>query len=684
MRSRQADIQVGLQFRSEFLARNKYPHDGLDLGNEPALDVSGRRHAMDDRRKVSRRWLSATVLAGLSGAGLMSATVFGVRDHERNASRRPLMVNAQNTTSPTAAGPLVAARKGDKLIRSIDLTAAKQTFKTPTTIRAGDREVIKVKTFARLSAPLLLAGGAYQDDIPAFNPLKMLTDAGSEKGFDASPVQSADDPQAEVSLVSADLAGFNASYAAGALGDAEVLAQVREMAAVPRRQVSAVAPQILLARTMQAPTIANPAGGKGLTGNQSAYAPDNRLFSTIDVRMVEENVTPLAKREAALLQDQSEEKILTTTKGMTLEQAIRSNGGTPEQARAINAALKGKPLQENQRIRILLSSILGDGHKQIVRISIYGDDQIEGIAALNDRGEYVAVAAPAPQSVASKSPDDDDDDSETPSGLALYNSLYETALKNDVPRPLVDDLIRIVSADSDTDFQRPVSGGDSLDLFFTEDEDGETREILYVALTAAGETKRYYRFSNPEDASVDYFDGEGRSAKKFLMRKPVADGQLRSGFGMRRHPVLGYSRMHTGVDYANKIGTPILSAGNGTIIKAAWDSGYGRRVEIQHANGYVTTYNHMSTFARNIQPGARVRQGTIIGYIGTTGLSTGPHLHYEVIVNDRYVDPLRIRLPRGRELDGRMLAEFKREKERIDSLRTKSPTATRVGELTIR
>jgi murein DD-endopeptidase MepM/ murein hydrolase activator NlpD len=664
--------------QDNFLVRRDYPHETIQLGNEPALDASGRRHAMDDRRKVSTRWLAATVLAGLSGAALMSATVVGVRDHERAAGRRPLLVNTQKPAT-SAPGLLVAARKSDKLIRSIDLTTAKQTFKTATTIRAGDKEVIKVKSFARLAAPLLLAGGAFQDEIPVFNALKLLTDAGSEKGFEASPVQAADDPQAEVSLVSAELAGFNASYAAGTLADSEVAAQVREMAAVPRRQVSAIPPQILLARTMQAPAIGLP----GAAAGQIAFAPTNNPFSTINVRMVEENVTPIAKIEPGKLQDMTEEKILTATKGMTLEQAIRANGGTAEQARAISTALKGVTLQENQRLRLTIATVKSEAPRQIVRVGIYGDDKIEGIVALSDRGDYVAVAAAQPTAAKPTAADDDDED-EARTGLALYNSLYETALKNDIPRPLVDDLIRIVSADSDTDFQRPVSGGDSLDLFFTDDDDGESREILFVALTAAGETKRYYRFSNPEDGSVDYFNESGQSAKKFLMRKPIVEAQMRSGFGMRRHPILGYSRMHTGVDYSNKIGTPILAAGNGTVIKAAWDSGYGRRVEIQHANGYVTTYNHMSGFARAIEPGARVRQGTIIGYLGNTGLSTGPHLHYEVIVNDRYVDPLRIRLPRGRELDGRMLAEFKREKERIDALRTKSPTATRVGALSVR
>jgi murein DD-endopeptidase MepM/ murein hydrolase activator NlpD len=144
---------------------------------------------------------------------------------------------------------------------------------------------------------------------------------------------------------------------------------------------------------------------------------------------------------------------------------------------------------------------------------------------------------------------------------------------------------------------------------------------------------------------------------------------MRSGFGMRFHPVLRYSKMHTGVDWANgRIGTPIIAAGHGTVIKAGWDTGYGRRVEIQHANGYVTTYSHMSTFGRGIEEGARVRQGQVIGTIGNTGLSTGPHLHYEVIVNGNFVNPMKIRLPRGRELDGRILAEFRRQREAIEDL----------------
>jgi murein DD-endopeptidase MepM/ murein hydrolase activator NlpD len=126
--------------------------------------------------------------------------------------------------------------------------------------------------------------------------------------------------------------------------------------------------------------------------------------------------------------------------------------------------------------------------------------------------------------------------------------------------------------------------------------------------------------------------------------------------------------MHTGVDWANKIGTPILAAGNGTIIKAEWDSGYGRRIEIQHANGYVTSYSHQSAFAKGIAPGVKVRQGQVIGFLGNTGLSTGPHLHYEVMVNGNFVNPMKIKVPRGRELEGRTLVEFNRQRDEIQGL----------------
>ena len=215
-------------------------------------------------------------------------------------------------------------------------------------------------------------------------------------------------------------------------------------------------------------------------------------------------------------------------------------------------------------------------------------------------------------------------------------------------------------------------------VFYEESEEADGRyELLYASITARGETYKYYRHHSTDDGVLDFYDEQGRSTRKFLIRKPIVAGEQRSGFGMRRHPIMGYTRMHTGVDWAAPRGTPIVSAGNGTVIKAARESGYGNRVEIQHANGYITTYNHMSGFARGMKEGLRVRQGQVIGFLGSTGLSTGPHLHYEVIVNGNFVDPMRIRLARTRELNGRQLTEFRRERERIDELMQRAPAQQR-------
>ena len=207
--------------------------------------------------------------------------------------------------------------------------------------------------------------------------------------------------------------------------------------------------------------------------------------------------------------------------------------------------------------------------------------------------------------------------------MSLYQSLYETALKQGLPRPIIEALTRVFA--NDADFQRATAPGDSIEAFYSEPDDVNPRpELLSAAMTVRDQTFKYYRFQTPDDNMVDYYDENGRSTRKFLVRKPIAEGEMTSPFGMRYHPILHFARMHTGVDWAAPIGTPIYSAGNGVVIKAEWDSGYGRRVEIQHANGYVTTYNHLSGFGRGVVEGARVTQGQTIGYLGDSALVDRP------------------------------------------------------------
>jgi murein DD-endopeptidase MepM/ murein hydrolase activator NlpD len=217
-------------------------------------------------------------------------------------------------------------------------------------------------------------------------------------------------------------------------------------------------------------------------------------------------------------------------------------------------------------------------------------------------------------------------------------------------------------------------------VLFSDEESGDAKknEVRFAALTIAGETKKYYHFQTPDDGAYDYYDETGKSAKKFLVRKPVATGIMRSPFGWRSHPILHYAKLHTGVDWAAPFGTPIFAAGNGSIDEIGLKSGYGKYVRIKHANGYQTAYGHMTAFARGLDVGSRVRQGQVIGFVGSTGLSTGSHVHYEILVNDRFVDPMRIKLPRGRVLDGTTLAQFGKDREQLDAMMAR--TTARVAQ----
>jgi murein DD-endopeptidase MepM/ murein hydrolase activator NlpD len=226
----------------------------------------------------------------------------------------------------------------------------------------------------------------------------------------------------------------------------------------------------------------------------------------------------------------------------------------------------------------------------------------------------------------------------------------------------------------DVDFQRDVRPGDNFELVFERfyDDEGNTvrtGDLLFVSLESSRGSREFYQFMAPGDSRPDWYDADGKSARRFLMKTPINGARLSSGFGMRRHPILGYSRMHRGTDFAAPTGTPILAAGDGVVERAGPFSSFGNYVRIRHANGYETAYAHMSRFARGMRAGGRVRQGQVIGYVGTTGRSTGPHLHYEVLRRGQQVNPMSLRVANGRNLTGRALELFMIERERINTLR---------------
>jgi len=650
------------------------------LGDDPAIEADGRRHSADDRRRVSIRWLVGTVLTGFSGGLLIASAAYTALDQQTHFAEAPTkaqIARKDERESQQSVNP----KKGDRLLRAIDVVAAKQSFKTATTVKAGDKEVIRTKQFTHISTTLTPTPTQFADEVPVFNPLKLNADPrhGSENlaESDIAP------DEAEVSFSTRDFslpAGEQQSAELSAEeAQAQVVEQSKSTVAAGARGAASAPPQLpgqmLLSRTSRA------GGPLALSYAAPGDAPTTLSdpFSAIQVRMFAENVT-VAPRDSAQ-PTQMEERLVVAKHGEGLVELLAANGVPKPRIAAVLAAYKGRrgePVREGQRVKLLFADFDGAGAEmKLARVSVYNDDNLESMVAATDRGSFMLVPTAAETASAGKKKrtargaEDEEDESEDQGGMRLYNSLYETALKQEAPRAIIAELIQIFA--NDVDLQRSVQPGDTLDLFYDEGEEGGHDTLLYAALTTRGETWRYYRFQTQDDGIVDFYDENGRSSRKFLIRKPIATGETRSGFGMRRHPVLGYYKMHTGVDWAAPIGTPIVAAGNGVIIKAQWDQGYGRRVEVQHANGYITTYNHLSGFARRIAEGTRVKQGQVVGFLGSSGLSTGPHLHYEVMVNGHFVDPMRVKLARTREFDGRLLAEFKRERERIDGLMAKAP-----------
>ncbi|MEH6632606.1 MAG: M23 family metallopeptidase [Halopseudomonas aestusnigri] len=252
----------------------------------------------------------------------------------------------------------------------------------------------------------------------------------------------------------------------------------------------------------------------------------------------------------------------------------------------------------------------------------------------------------------------------------ITSSLYMAATNVGVPNDIMIKLIRAYSFD--VDFQREIQKGDSFEAVYEAyyDEDNNlarTGEMIYGNLNLSGDDLQLYRYT-PSSGFTDYFNEKGQSAKKALMRTPVDGARLSSRFGKRKHPVLGYNKVHKGVDFAAPRGTPIYAAGDGVIVRANRFSSFGNYVKIRHHSGYETAYAHLKGFAKGMKKSKRVRQGQIIGYIGTTGRSTGPHLHYEVLFNGRQVNPLGVKLPAGEKLKNADLKKYKVEKQKIDNM----------------
>jgi murein DD-endopeptidase MepM/ murein hydrolase activator NlpD len=655
----------------------------IDLGHEPPLSVDGSEAAVIDRRRVSVQWFSGTILTGLCGAALIGGAVFTSLDGEMTFAKLPERVEGALRGAFGANDKMASLHKSDRLPPPGESAAARNVVRVSTVARVGNRDVMRVRPYIRISGNLSLTTSDLSAKIPPFNAQRMLSDVGTPAPAASENPNAADaaEPDAEVSFVTKELAPVlpKAKLAAVVALD-EILMRVRDASNWQGNN-----------RGVRYAGLANAAAD--VTGSQSdlklAYATEGTTpdpYAGFETRVVPENVTLLPKtKDQVTGGNPAGERVHVVKKGDTVTSILRDQGATPEEAKAIAATLglRGRDggLKEGQKLRLLMAPA-GPGQRlQPYRVVVANDASVEAVSALSDLGKYVAVDVQSMNTVAevAENSDDEDDDG---TGVRLYQSIYETALRNKVPASVIEDMVRIYSYD--VDFQRKVQPGDSFDVFYAGEDDGsnisDKNEVLFASLTVGGETKKYFRFQTPDDAVVDYYDETGKSAKKFLVRKPVNAAIMRSGFGARRHPILGFVKMHTGVDWAAPYGTPIFASGNAVVEKAEREGGYGNYVRLKHANGYETAYGHMSAFAKGMEPGKRVRQGQVIGFVGSTGMSTGAHVHYEILVNGRFVDPMRIKLPRGRALEGPLLAGFEKERDRLDTMMSNRGGSARVSD----
>jgi len=647
----------------------RFAGEAIDLGNEPPLSVDGGTGGLVDRRRISVQWFSGTILTGLCGAALMGGAVFASLDGETNFASAPERVGGALRGAISSIGDrLTGLRKTDRLPALSEPSVARQILRVPTLSRLRDRELVHVRSYVRVSGNLSLTVTELSANIPTYNPQKLLAD--SVAGDDKTP---AAEPEAEVTFVTCDLSPppKSAKITSGVCDLNSLLAKVKPSTLLPMDQVLARVQDTVVQSSTGAIAALKAAGTGSIKLSYAADEP-GAYFGFVP-RVTPENVTLLPKTNQLGGLTEWNERIIPLKRGETVGSILRELGANPDEIKSIVSVIGPAAVdpgaKEGQKVRALLTPA-GLGHMQPLRVIIAGDNSITGAVALSDLGKYVPVDV---RNIDTETAEANDDQSGDDGGVRLYQSLYETALRNNVPGPVIAELVRIFSYD--VDFQRKSQPGDSFDLLYADDESGEGRsEVRYAALTVGGDTKKYYRFQTADDGVYDYYDDSGVSAKKFLVRKPVANGMMTSGFGWRTNPLLKVSELHTGVDWAAPPGTPIFAAGNGDVGEIGQKGGYGKYVRIRHANGYETAYGHLTAFARGLDVGSHVRQGQIIGFVGSSGLSTGTHVHFEIIVNDRFVDPMRIKLPRGRVLAGALLSAFDHDREQLDAILSRVPS----------
>jgi len=609
------------------------------------------------RRVVTQlKWFISTIIVAISGLAIIGVVIYSsMHGGDGGSVFRTLRRDTLNSLKPRIAGTpgsgkqASAGSKSDRLIVSSKGLTTRHLIYDRVEQRRGTQDFITTKPYARFVATLATERPEQEIAVPAFNPIDLFGNDTPIARKDQSGAELTSDLRVSVRFIEVP-GGFLPSEDARELSDSDAEKLVAETDAVYSESEASLSDAGVL----------DPASVIG------------------DAAKTEKNTTILYKKsDEDDSGDAFDRRSIAARGGESLESLIKGTGVDGVQsnlvAEAVAKVTKTKKLKAGEELRLALTpSSVEEGSLDVAKISLLYQNVPEVTLARSSEGGYIPSDKPVqPES---------DSDENTGNRASVYLSTYRAAKAQGLPDDFITKFLKVHSYD--VDFKQRVKAGDSFELFYdlVQEEGGPERpgELLYASVNIGGETHGYYRFRTP-DGVVDYYDEKGSNSKKFLMRTPVKAARLTSGFGYRRHPLLKTLRLHSGVDWAGPVGTPIMAAGSGTIEVAGREGGYGNYVRIRHANGYKTAYGHMLRFAEGVAKGVKVRQGQVIGYLGNSGMSTGPHLHYEVLVNSRFTNPLSIKIPHSRQLQGRLLSEFRREKARIDDLMHRSPVKTRVA-----
>ena len=640
-----------------------------DPGDEPPLITDGRR-GPPDRREISARWLAGTFLTGITASLLIGVALFAALDGRQQLATPPELMSKDAVTGKAEAQDIT---KGSRVAATVTKQKSRdrRRMDVSTMQKVGEREVIRTRPF-ELVRMTLAADHPASRQYPAFDAMSVFSEGTKQQ---AQPTNTGQiygaKVESEISLRTTDFPLRAANYdATSDLTSDEVEKVVRNTG------------QLLTDGDVQIASL-HYVDPLRFGNNDSSFT----LTQPLGVRITQENVSVSNRILDGETNTGFSENLIPFRSDSKIIDALNTSGYEGEDADNIAEALaklmNSPRLKSGSVLRVGVLSSEKEDH--IVRVTLYNGTTHIVTVALDDQNQYVPSDEPEMTPLLQTAFDDTAPPPTIRGELpSVYDAVYKAALAYNMTDDMARQLMKMLA--NDVDLQAKIGRSDAIDAFFSLPEDSDTAneesQLLYVSANMGGTTRKFYRYQAPE-GGVEFYDENGRSAQQFLLRKPVPNAVFGSPFGGRRHPILGYVRMHTGVDWRAPRGSPILAAGNGTVEKAGWANGYGNQTIIRHGNGYETSYNHQNAIASGIAPGTRVRQGQLIGYVGSTGLSTGPHLHYEVIVNGAKVDPMRIRMPNSQSLSGKQLEVFMRERNRIDQLLDgKGETPTKVANTT--